>query len=96
MPKTKVKELPITINLQVAGFDRVIKTDNILKSLRELDIDPIKVKSRAVFEFMYEDKVLRKIMVIFQFRRLLANDLTRQILAKYANQSLGLSVNSYE
>lgn len=94
MPKKNalIQELPITISLKVAGQDQVIKTDNILTSLRSLDTDPLKIKSRATFEISYNGEIHRKIFKVIQYRRLLASDDSRRIYAKQFNQALGLPI----
>jgi hypothetical protein len=96
MKKTIDKKEDITINLRVAGQDRLVDVDNLLDFFRTLDIDPSKVKSRATFEISYKGETLRKILTIIQFKRLLANDLTKQMTAKLFNRALGINVTSYE
>lgn len=96
MKKTKqqkTEELPITIELKLAGQDKTIKTDNILSSLREMDIDITKVKSRAVFEITHAGETYRKVMTIIQFKRLVASDIIKQIIAKQFTQAVGLTFN---
>lgn len=98
MPKIKKQsvtrgsseEPAITIDLRVAGQDKVIKTDNILSALRELDTDITKVKSRATFEVNYKGETYRKILTIIQYKRLLHSDMVKQITAKLFNRALGL------
>lgn len=92
--KTKVKDeqdKPITLAIKVAGQDKEIKTDNILESLRSLDIEPTRIKSRAVVEVTYNGQTYRKIITILQLKRLLANDIYRQILSKQFNSAVGVT-----
>jgi hypothetical protein len=103
MKKSKVKkikeikkEYPITVSLRVAGQDRLQDVDNILDFFRTLDIDPSKVKSRATFEISYKGETLRKIMTIIQFKRLLANNINKQMTAKLFNRALDINVTNYE
>jgi len=94
MKKTKVVskvELPITIDLKVAGQDKTIKTDSILSVLRNLDLEPLKIKSRATFEVSYKNDVYRKILNITQVKRLLVNKTYQEILAKNISVALGLT-----
>ena len=86
------KEKPITISFKLAGYDRLVDVDNILEFLRSLDVDPLKVKSRATFEITYGKKTQRKIFNTTQFKRLLGNDIARQIAAKIFNNSLGINL----
>lgn len=88
--KTVQKDLPITINLKLAGQDKVIKTDNVLEVFRNLKIEPEKIKSRMTLEVTYNGETLRRIYTIIQVKRMLANDITRQIMAKYIHTALGV------
>lgn len=90
MAKDKKDAQDITISLHLAGQDKQIKTDNVLKSLRELNVDPKLIKSRATFEVTYNGKTYRKILPIMQTKRLLSSDLVRKITAKIINSSLGI------
>ena len=90
------KELPITINMTVAGQSKLIDTDSVLEFLRELDIDPMKIKSRMILEITYNGTTLRRIYKIIQVRRMLISDMTKQVWAKYINVSLGITVKDYE
>jgi hypothetical protein len=83
------KSLPITISMTVAGQSKLIDTDSVLEFLRELDIDPIKIKSRMVLEITYNGNTLRRIYKIIQVRRMLISDLTKQVWAKYINSAIG-------
>ena len=87
------KEKPITVSLKVAGYDRLVDVDSILDFFRSLDVDPLKIKSRATFDVKYGNNNYRKIMNITQFRRLLGNDLCRKLNAKIFNSSLGIIAN---
>jgi hypothetical protein len=90
------KELPITINMTVAGQSRLVDTDSVLEFLRELNIDPIKIKSRMILEITFNGNTLRRIYKIIQVRRMLISDLTKQVWAKYINVALGITVKDYE
>lgn len=87
---------PITISFKLAGYDRLVDVDSILDFLRSLDmasplgIDPLKVKSRATFEITYGNRTKRKVFNTTQFKRILGNDISRQITAKVFNNSLGI------
>lgn len=87
----ETKEKPITLAIKVDGQDKEIKTDNILESLRSLDIEPTKIKSRATFEVTNNGETYRKILTIIQLKRLLANDVYKQILAKQFNGAVGVT-----
>ena len=87
--------LPISISLKVAGQDQTIQTDNVLKSLRELNTDPKLIKSRAVFEVTYKGDTYRRIFNIIQLKRLLSSDIVKIMTAKNFNLSLGIPVEDY-
>lgn len=92
----------ITFSLKLAGYDRLVDIDNVLDFFRTLDkappigIDPLKVKSRATFEITYKSNTYRKVLNITQFKRLLFNDVYRQITAKLCNRALGINVDNYK
>ena len=90
------KELPITINMTVAGQSRLVDTDSVLEFLRELNMDPMKIKSRMVLEITFDGNTLRRIYKIIQVRRMLISDLTKKVWAKYINVALGITVKDYE
>ena len=94
-PSAKTKELPITFNLKLDGQDQSFSTDNVLKSLRALEVDPLKIKTRPIIEVTYEGKTFRKVFHPIQFKRLLVNDVLKQITAKNFNVSLGIFVDNY-
>jgi len=95
MKKTPTK-LPITINMTVAGQSRLVDTDSVLEFLRELNMDPMKIKSRMILEITFNGNTLRRIYKIIQVRRMLISDLTKQVWAKYINVALGITVKDYE
>ena len=86
----KELEKPITISFKLAGYDRLVDVDSILDFLRSLDVDPLKVKTRATFEITYGNRTKRKVFNTTQFKRLLGNDISRQITAKIFNNSLDI------
>jgi len=90
------KELPITINMTVAGQSRLVDTESVLEFLRELNMDPMKIKSRMILEITFNGNTLRRIYKIIQVRRMLISDLTKQVWAKYINVALGITVKDYE
>mgnify|MGYP007099592012 CR=1 FL=1 len=89
------KKLPITINMRLAGQDRLVDVDNVLQFFRELDVDATKIKSRMTLEITYKGNTLRRIYNIIQTKKMLVNDITKQIWAKYINNSLGIIVKDY-
>lgn len=89
-------EKPITISLKLFGQDRLEDVDNVLEFLRSLDIDPLKIKSRTTFTVSYGGNTYRKILTITQMKRLLGNDIVRQMTAKMINNACGIICNSYE
>jgi hypothetical protein len=101
MPKSKpqtspkTKELPITFNLKLDGQDQTFNTDNVLKSLRALVVDPLKIKTRPIIEVTYEGKTFRKVFHVIQFKRLLVNETLKQITAKQLNMATGIKVDNY-
>lgn len=96
MAKTKQVSLkPITISLKLAGLDQVFDTDNILNALRGLAIEPTEIKSLANFSISYNGDTYRRVLTIAQMKRLLANDIVRQITAKKFNVALGIPCEDY-
>ena len=91
----KTSALPISINIKLAGQDQTIQTDNVLKSLRELNTDPKLIKSRATFEVTYKENTYRRIFNIIQLKRLLSSDIVKIMTAKNFNLSLGIPVEDY-
>lgn len=95
MKPAKVKispELPITLNLILSGQPVTIQTDNVLSSLRELEIDPLKIKTRPIIEITYGNETYRKAFTIPMFKRLLVNSVLQQIVAKQLSVAVGLKI----
>lgn len=86
---------PIHVSLKLAGQDQEIDTDNILAYLRGLKIDRLKIKSNAQFYFTYSGKTFLKTLTIPQMKRFIGNDIYKMIIAKWVNQNLGITVDSY-
>ena len=93
---SKTKELPITIKVIIDGQDATIKTDNVLQALRDLVIDPLKIKTMPKLEITYGKETYRKVFTAFNFKRLLTNDVMRQVTAKILSKSVGLTANNWE
>lgn len=96
MKKASDKKLPISLSLKLDGQDQSFSTDNVLKTLRELKVDPLRIKTRPIIETTYEGKTFRKVFNLIQFKRLLVNDVLRQITAKQINMATGIKCESYE
>lgn len=90
------KEKPISISIKLNDSVQEIQTDNILQSLRELNIESMKVKTVSIFTITRENKTFHRILRIPLMRMLLANDVRRQIFAKTVNTALGISVTNYD
>lgn len=86
----------ITISLKLNGSEQVIHTDNVLHALRELAVNPLTIKTYALFKFSAGNLNFNKLVKIPQMKMIIANDLNRKMFAKVANLSLGIKVANYD
>ncbi len=92
-PETVVekKSDAISFTLQFNGKTVTTYTDNVLKSLREVDIVPTSLKTMTILTFKKDEKVYRRFLKVSFMKMLLANDMKKKMVAKVINTSLGLS-----
>lgn len=89
-----IKDISFVLNMN--NSKREVLTDNILTSFRDVQVEPEHVKTRVLFELTRNDKTYRKIMYLAAFRKFLADDLHKRLLAKFFGRALQLAPNFYE
>lgn len=96
-PSIASSEKPIIISIDVNNETYVIKTDNILQSLRDLKIDPriVKTVSRFTLSFNGSTPVVR-IFNVQRMKRLLINPMVKLAIAKQFTNSLAAPKSNYE
>jgi len=96
--KTKVKEAKkslISVEVTFNGETKKIDTDNLLKVFREIDIDPILVKTPLELAISYNGIKINKSFHIVKFKKFLTSDLLKALVAKQFNIGLGIKVSNY-
>ncbi len=87
---------PIAIVFKLNNEVQEIKTDNMLKGLRELKLNAKQIKTAARLEVSYnEGKPFARMFNLPRLRRFIADDNFKKLVAKQFNGVFGIVVKDY-
>jgi len=82
---------PISVKFFINDIENEVKTNNILTAFRDLKVAPHTLKTATRIIASYNDgKPFIRVLSTMRMRRLLADDMTRQIVSKQFTTALGI------
>lgn len=94
--KTEKKKSPIDIEVSFNGNTTKLNTDSIFKVFKTINPDPVTIKTPLDISISYNGLKIVKTFHIVKFRKFLASNLLKALIAKQFNIGLGIKDNNYK